>query len=96
VEEHVMPEDSFDDDTTCGVTYDDITAEPVSSAVLELLEREEELIEHMEAIMQYFLDLLQVTGGRSRAIKMCMVPHRIPVERWKSKNGTDQAKPQRH
>jgi hypothetical protein len=26
VEEHVMPGDSFVDDTTCGVTYDDITA----------------------------------------------------------------------
>jgi hypothetical protein len=63
VEEHVRPGDSFVDDTTCGVTYDDITAEPVSSAVLELVEREEELIEHMEAIMQYFLDLLQVIGG---------------------------------
>jgi hypothetical protein len=62
-EEHVMPGDSFVDDTTCGVTYDDITAEPVSSAALELVERKEELIEKMEYIMQYFLDLLQVTGG---------------------------------
>jgi hypothetical protein len=40
-----------------------ITAMPVSSAVLELVEREEELIEHMEDTMQYFLDLHQVTGG---------------------------------
>jgi hypothetical protein len=66
VEEHVRPGDSFVDDTTCGVTDDDRTAVPVSSAVLELVEREEELIEHMEDIMQYFIDLLQVTGGISR------------------------------
>jgi hypothetical protein len=61
VEEHVRPGDSFVDDTTCGVT--DITADPVSSAALELVEREEALIEQIEDIMQYFLDLLQVTGG---------------------------------
>jgi hypothetical protein len=34
VEEHVRPGDSFVDDTTCGVTDDDITAVPVSSADL--------------------------------------------------------------
>jgi hypothetical protein len=61
-----------------------------------LVEGEKELIEHMEEIMQYFLDLLQVTGGRSHARKMCIFPHCIQVERWKSKNGTDQAKSQRH
>jgi hypothetical protein len=49
VEEHIRTGDSFVDDTTCGVTDDDTTAEPVSS---------EELIEHMEEIMQYFLDVL--------------------------------------
>jgi hypothetical protein len=63
VEEHVRPGDSIVDDTTCRVTDDDITAETVSSAALELVEREEELIEKMEDIIQYFLDLLQVTGG---------------------------------
>jgi hypothetical protein len=96
VEENVRPGDSFVDHTTCGVTDDDITAEPVSSAALELVEREEKLIEQMEDIMQYFLDLLQATGGDLTPEKMCMVPHHIPVERWKSKNGTDRAKPQRH
>jgi Asp-tRNA(Asn)/Glu-tRNA(Gln) amidotransferase C subunit len=63
VEEHVRPGDSFVDEQTCGVTDDDITSEPVSSAALELVEREEELIEQMEDIMQYFIHLLQVTGG---------------------------------
>jgi hypothetical protein len=42
VEEHIRPGDSFVDDTTCGVTDDDTTAEPVSSEVQELVEREEE------------------------------------------------------
>jgi hypothetical protein len=51
VEEHILPGDSFVDDTTCGVSYDDIRAEPVSSEVQELVEREEELMEHMEDIM---------------------------------------------
>jgi hypothetical protein len=37
VEEHVRPGNSFVDDTTCGVTDDDITSEPVSSAALELV-----------------------------------------------------------
>jgi hypothetical protein len=37
VEEHIRPGDSFVDDTTCGVTYDDITADPVSSEVQELV-----------------------------------------------------------
>jgi hypothetical protein len=63
VEEHIRPGDSFVDDTTCGVTDDDTTAEPVSSEVQELVEQEEKLIENMEEIMQSFLDLLQVTGG---------------------------------
>jgi hypothetical protein len=47
VEEHIQPGDSFVDDTTCGATGDDIPAELVSSEVQELLEREEELIEHI-------------------------------------------------
>jgi hypothetical protein len=63
VEEHILPGDSFVDDTTCGVTDDDITAESVRSDVHTLVELEEELIDHMEDIMQYFLDLLQVAGG---------------------------------
>jgi hypothetical protein len=63
VEEHIRPGESFVDNTTCGVTHDDTTSEPVSSEVRELVELEEELIEHMVEIMQYFLDLLQVTGG---------------------------------
>jgi hypothetical protein len=41
VEEHVRPGDSFVDDTTCGVTYDDITSVSVSSAFVELIELEE-------------------------------------------------------
>jgi hypothetical protein len=40
VEEHIWLGDSFVDDTTCGVTDDDTTADPVSSEVQELVERE--------------------------------------------------------
>jgi hypothetical protein len=47
VEGQVRPGDSFVDDTTCGVTDEDITAEPVSSADLELVEREEALVEQI-------------------------------------------------
>jgi hypothetical protein len=46
--------DSFVDDTTCGATDDDRKSEPVNSDVQELVEREEELIGHMEEIMHYF------------------------------------------
>jgi hypothetical protein len=63
VEEHIQPGSSFVDDTTYGATYDGTTAEPISSNVQELAEREEEIIGHMEEIRQYFLDLLQVTGA---------------------------------
>jgi hypothetical protein len=41
----------------------------------------------MEEIMQYFLDLLQVTGGD-------LAPEKCAC--CKSKNGTDKAKSQRH
>jgi hypothetical protein len=63
VEKHIWSGDSFVNDTTCGVTDDATTSEPVDSEVKKLVEQEEELIEHMEDIIQYFFDLLQVTGG---------------------------------
>jgi hypothetical protein len=39
VEEHIQPGDSFVDDTPCGVTDDDITAEPVRSEGQTMAER---------------------------------------------------------
>jgi hypothetical protein len=63
VEEHVRPGDAFVDDATIGVTNDDTTIEPVDVEVTALTLSEEELIWKMHMIIQFFLDLLQVTGG---------------------------------
>jgi hypothetical protein len=63
VEEHVRPGDAFVDETTTGVTNDDTTMEPVDVEVTELTLSEEELMGKMQIIIQFFLDLLQVTGG---------------------------------
>jgi hypothetical protein len=63
VDEHVRPGDSFVDDTTTGMTNDDTTMDPVPVELLDLTQSEEELIGKMQNIIQFFLDLLQVTGG---------------------------------
>jgi hypothetical protein len=63
MEEHVRPGDAFVDDTTTGVMNDDTTMEPVDVEVTELTPSEEDLIGKMQMIIQFFLDLLQVTGG---------------------------------
>jgi hypothetical protein len=63
VEEHVLPGHAFVDDTTTGVTNDDTTMEPVDVEVTHLTLSEEELLGKMQMIIQFFLDLLQVTGG---------------------------------
>jgi hypothetical protein len=63
VEAHVHPGDAFVDDTTTGVKNDYTTIEPVDIEVTELTLSEEELIGKMQMIIQFFLDLLQVTGG---------------------------------
>jgi hypothetical protein len=63
VEEHVSPGDAFVDDTTTGVTNDDTRIEPVDAEVTDLTLIEEELIGKMQTIIQFFHDLLQVTGG---------------------------------
>jgi hypothetical protein len=62
VDEHVRPGDAFLDDTTTGVTNDDTKIEPVGVEVTELTLSEEELIGKMQMIINFFLDLLQVTG----------------------------------
>jgi hypothetical protein len=51
------------DNTTTGVTNDDTTIEPVDVEVTALTLSEEELIGKMQMIIQFFLDLLQVTAG---------------------------------
>jgi hypothetical protein len=63
VAEHVHPGDVFVDDTTTGIHIDDTTMEPVDVEVTYLTLSKEELIGKMQMIIQFFLDLLQVTGG---------------------------------
>jgi hypothetical protein len=62
-EEHVQPGDSFLDDTTTGVMNDDTTMDPVPVEVTDLTQSEDDLIGQMQTIIQFFLDLVQVTGG---------------------------------
>jgi hypothetical protein len=57
------PGDSFVDDTTTCATYDNHNPEPIPSSVCGLTQEEEILVARMEDIIQFFLDLLQVTGG---------------------------------
>jgi hypothetical protein len=61
-EEHIRPGDSFVDDTTTWTTNDDSKLEPISHVISDLTLSEEMLIAKMEEIIQFFLDLLQVTG----------------------------------
>jgi hypothetical protein len=63
LEEHVRPGDAFVGDTTTGITNDDTKIEPVEAEVTALTLSEEELIGKMQMIIQFFLDLLQVTEG---------------------------------
>jgi hypothetical protein len=51
------------DDTTTGTTDDDVTKDPVPIDENELTSDEEAMVKRMEDIIQFFLDLLQVTGG---------------------------------
>jgi hypothetical protein len=63
VQEHIRPGNSFVDDTTCGSTNDDPAIEPTGVEVQQLTESEEKLVTRMQDIVQFFLDILQVTGG---------------------------------
>jgi hypothetical protein len=60
------PGDSFVDDTTMGATTDDCNDDPTDNDVKELTAKEEKLVARMEDIIQFFLDLLQVTGPSTR------------------------------
>jgi hypothetical protein len=51
------------DDTTTGATDDNHNLEPIPSTVRGLAQEEYRLVARMEVIIQFFLDLLQVTGG---------------------------------
>jgi hypothetical protein len=57
------PGDSFVNNTTTGVTSYGITRDPVSIDEKDLMANDMELIEQMQVVIQFSLDLLQVTGG---------------------------------
>jgi hypothetical protein len=61
--EHIRPGESFVDDTTCGSKYTNVDMEPATVSMADLTEGEYFLVGQMEEIIQFFLDLLQVTGG---------------------------------
>jgi hypothetical protein len=56
--EHVIPGDSFVDDTTTGVTNDYTKMDPAPVEVTDLTQSKEDFIGQMQIIMQFFLDLL--------------------------------------
>jgi hypothetical protein len=72
------PGDSFVDDTTTGATYDNHNLEPIPSSVSGLTQEEEILVARTEDIIQFFFDLLQVTGGDLALEKCawCLIGHR--------------------
>jgi hypothetical protein len=80
-EEHVIPGDSFVNNTTTGVMNNDTTMDPVPVEVIDLTQSEEDLIGQMQIIIQFFLDLLQVTGG-DLAPEKCV--RFLICHRWKN------------
>jgi hypothetical protein len=75
---YTCPGDSFVDDTTTGATDDNHNIDPISSTVRGLTQEEDSLVTRMEVIIQFFLDLLQVTDG-DLAPKKCawyLIGHR--------------------
>jgi hypothetical protein len=60
---NTSPGDSFIDNTTNGVTSDDTSRELVPLEETDLMTDEVDLIEQMQVLIQFFLDLLQVIGG---------------------------------
>jgi hypothetical protein len=57
------------------VTSDDINREPVPIEENELTSDEEDLVEQMQVVIQFFLDLLQVMCGDLAPKKYVDCPH---------------------
>jgi hypothetical protein len=79
--EHNRPGYSFVDDTTTVPTNDNTTMEPVPVEEEALAGSEEELIAKMQDIIQFFLDVLQVTGGDLAPVKCAWY---LICHRWKN------------
>jgi hypothetical protein len=59
----MRPGDSFVDDTATGTTDDDVTKELVPTQKKGLLSEEDAMVKRTEDIIQFFIDLPQVTVG---------------------------------
>jgi hypothetical protein len=57
------PRESCVDDTTKGATDDNHNLKPIPSSARGITQEEDSLVARMEDILQFFLDLVQVTGG---------------------------------
>jgi hypothetical protein len=60
---NILTGDSFVDDTTTGATDDNHNRDPIPSTFRGLTQEEDSLVARREVTIQFFLDLLQVTGG---------------------------------
>jgi hypothetical protein len=78
---NTRPGDSFVGDTITGVTSDDTARDPVPIEVTDLTNNKAELIDQMQVVIQFFLDLLQVTGV-DLAPEKCV--WYLIVHRWKN------------
>jgi hypothetical protein len=78
---NTRPGDSSIDDTTTGVTSDDTAREPVFLEEQDMMTDEVELIERMQVVIQFFLDLLHITGGGSCPREMRVVPYCTQVKK---------------
>jgi hypothetical protein len=65
---------------TTGETDDNHNLDPISSMVRGLTQEQDSLVAQIEVIIQFFLDLLQVTGGDLAPKKMGMVFDRPMLE----------------
>jgi hypothetical protein len=66
------------DETTTGATYNNHNLDPIPASIRGLIQEEESLVARMEVIIQFFLDILQVTGD-DLAPKKCawyLIGHR--------------------
>jgi hypothetical protein len=79
--EHKRPGYSFVDDTTTGTTNDNTAMEPVPVEEEVLTWSEDELVAKMQDIIQFFLDVLQVTGGDLAPAKCAWY---LICHRWKN------------
>jgi hypothetical protein len=89
------PGDSFIDDTTTGATSDDTAREQFPLDEKDPTMDKIELIEQMQVVIQFFLDLLQVLWGVSCPREMCVVPYRTHMEKRCTTITSEKSEPSR-